>query len=624
MPRCFTRFVLACALLCGAVWALAQMPGTITAVTVHRGQALVTRHVTAALPAGDQEVVVTQLPERIQPTSLYATAGGNLTIRSVRYRARAVTEDPRDEVAKTDAAIEAAQSTLRRIAMDATLLASQTQYLDKLANFVTPTASTELSKGVLNPDALVKTSDYIFTQRSDIAKKQLALDEEKLKVQKQLDVLQRTRAELVAGCNKTLREAVVLLTQDAAGQAEFDLCYLVDGADWSPAYAADLHGDHSKLELAYHAVVTQVSGEDWKDVKLTLSTSRPMMRAEMPAIAPMLVALAPTGNTPAYGDARQYLGARSSLDRQAKNGEGLPLSVASENGGWAAGDANIPAMNAPQSDMFSRNLLAARGQGLELAVSDEAVKTLSKAPTNTMDVLAVSYALPGKASLASRNNPQMFRIATLALESSFYYTVVPLITNYVYQGVEARNTSALALLPGPYNAYLDGQFAGSGTLPLVAANQSFAIGFGTETQLRGIRELTDKTTEIRGGNKLVKYTYKLTLRNYMNRPARLRVWDRIPQAIDTNVMVKLIKPERELSTDAFYVNEEQPTGLLRWDVDVPALAVDAKSVIVTYSFTMEYDKNFAVAEPSAAVTKQMEEKFRMLQFDRDMNYNSSK
>jgi len=41
--------------------------GTISKVTVYRGQALVTRTIDADLPAGTSELIITDLPEKIVP-----------------------------------------------------------------------------------------------------------------------------------------------------------------------------------------------------------------------------------------------------------------------------------------------------------------------------------------------------------------------------------------------------------------------------------------------------------------------------------------------------------------------------------------------------------------------------
>ena len=66
--------------------------GTISKVTVYRGQALVTRTIDADLPAGTSELIITDLPEKIVPESLYAQTSGDVKVLSVRFRERAVRE----------------------------------------------------------------------------------------------------------------------------------------------------------------------------------------------------------------------------------------------------------------------------------------------------------------------------------------------------------------------------------------------------------------------------------------------------------------------------------------------------------------------------------------------------
>jgi len=69
--------------------ASAEVPtttGTISKVTVYRGQALVTRDVSVDLPPGTSELIVKDLPARIVPESIYAQTLENTKVLSVRYR----------------------------------------------------------------------------------------------------------------------------------------------------------------------------------------------------------------------------------------------------------------------------------------------------------------------------------------------------------------------------------------------------------------------------------------------------------------------------------------------------------------------------------------------------------
>ena len=60
---------------------------------------------------GLQEVVVTELPERIIPDSLYATGNQVLTIQAVRYRSQAVKEEIKQPGAQVEGEEQAMDPT---------------------------------------------------------------------------------------------------------------------------------------------------------------------------------------------------------------------------------------------------------------------------------------------------------------------------------------------------------------------------------------------------------------------------------------------------------------------------------------------------------------------------------
>ena len=56
----------------------------------------------------------------------------------------------------------------------------------------------------------------------------------------------------------------------------------------------------------------------------------------------------------------------------------------------------------------------------------------------------------------------------------------------------------------------------------------------------------------------------------------------------------------ELSKDSLYQQTEYKKGILRWDLNVPAKAVDDKAVVVEYSFKLEYAANATISTPAPA------------------------
>ncbi len=77
----------------------------VTRVTLYQGQALVTRTVPVEGAKGALEIVVSNLPEQVIPTTLYAEGSEGVEVRAVRFRSQAVGQEPREEVRKIDAAI---------------------------------------------------------------------------------------------------------------------------------------------------------------------------------------------------------------------------------------------------------------------------------------------------------------------------------------------------------------------------------------------------------------------------------------------------------------------------------------------------------------------------------------
>jgi hypothetical protein len=68
-------------------------------------------------------------------------------------------------------------------------------------------------------------------------------------------------------------------------KARLVLEYFIPGARWSPAYRVLLSRDSSKAEIQLRALICQSSGEDWRSVKLMLSTAAPLRWSELPELS---------------------------------------------------------------------------------------------------------------------------------------------------------------------------------------------------------------------------------------------------------------------------------------------------------------------------------------------------
>ena len=268
------------------------MEGRVTSVTLYRGQAQVTRTVPIEGNAGSLEIVVGKLPEQIEPNSLFAEGGDAVEIRAVRFRTRAVGEQPREEVRKLDREILETQQQIDLTTKQQALLAKRTEYLGKMEGFVVPTAHIDLARGVLDAEALEKLTTFSFDEHEKVVTQEVELAKKAHDLNEQLALLQRKHAEITAGASRTEREAVLFLQKQAAGPAEVRLNYLVNNCGWSPAYTMRSGDDRKKVRIEYNALIHQLSGEDWNNVNLTLSTASPALSASGPGLAPFHVTLA--------------------------------------------------------------------------------------------------------------------------------------------------------------------------------------------------------------------------------------------------------------------------------------------------------------------------------------------
>lgn len=550
-------------------------------VTLYRGQALVARTVTVEGEAGEMELVVSDLPQYITPTSLYAEGGEDIEVRAVRYRTRAVGQEPREEVRKIEQEIAALNRKIQVNNKMQALLAKRDAYLDKLEGFVAPTAKTELSKGVLDAEALQQMTTFSFAERKKIAEESLQLETEAADLHDQVSLLQRRRDALGQGNVKEVREAVLFVQKRNAAKSTLQLNYLVSNCGWSPTYTFRASTKQKDVSVEYNALIQQLTGEDWEGISLTLSTAVPGLSASGPTLAPFEVGLNADVNSGEIAQA-ELRGKLESIQRrqdmaieQNFNSLNLKETITSS---WAANSASID----------FQCLELNNGKGLA-EVAGEIKGQEGKGPSLT-------YQINSKVSLASRADQQMVRIMDNLLKREFYYVATPLLTSYVYREAELVNSCPEDLLTGPISVYLDGRFVGRSELPTVARGQTFVVGFGADPQLRARRELVSRDERLQGGNRVLDFQYRLQVENYKDVAIPVRLMDRLPYGnTASEIRVTIGDMTDKLSDDTVYLRHEKSKGILRWPVEVPANAAGESAKLLEYSFSVEFDREYRLS-----------------------------
>lgn len=598
--------------------------GRVSDVTLYRGQAQVTRRVPVDGEAGSMELVVGALPEQIVPDSLFAEGGEDVEIRAVRYRTRAVGEAPREEVRALDEQIDEIQQQIDLTQKRIELLAKRSTYLDRMEQFAAETANSDLASGVLDAEALQRVTLFAFQQRDEVAEQEISLQARSRELNHQLQLLQSKRAEITSGASRTVREAVLFLQKLAPEKTEIRLNYLVGGCGWSPAYTMRADQSRDQVRVEYNALIQQLTGEDWHNVRLSLSTASPSLAAAGPGLAPFHVSLSQDAPAQAmqqqaeqatgHANATEFFG---NFGRGFSRGQVLSNLEGLNQRKLAVQQQAINAIDfdANSSLSWSLNDFACTFQQLEINGDAVTLSVLRNETTAQAEGPSLSYQLRGPVSLASRRDQQMVRIMQTAMDSRFYHVATPVLSSYVYREAELLNASEHDLLAGPMTVYLDGRFVGRGEIPTVARGQTFVVGFGANPQLRTRRELASREDDVQGGNREMRFAYRLVIDNYADENTVVRLVDRLPHADNgADIRITLAETSAPISDDKMYLRIERPMGLLRWDVEVAAGAAGEEARLVEYGYTVEYDRQYVVSLPSSK--QSLQEEFERLQRER--------
>ncbi len=606
----------------------------IDKVVVYPNTALVTREVDVPDGNGLVELVVAPMPEQIVPSTMYTEGADGIRVLTTRFSTRQVLEDTSEERRKLDTEKEKYQVIGAKIDSEASSCQKNMELLTRL-EMVT-------EKSTRTGDEVIAVSKYVMEQRTEKAKEIVALKEQKRLNDIQLNFVQRKMGELGKGSGRMEREAVIVVDREKAIGGKVRLNYLVSAVAWRPEYKVRAGKANEDVQVDYLANLMQNSGEDWSHVKITLSTAQPMLNASPPELSmlqPILVARGAPGGPPMPGGgampgtpfANSY--APADLAKKAAMSRGQANQINFGQGGFGGGQfggqGGLPPGGIQQGPMSGLNT-GAPGQGSgqfgggnALAVQKEQDKLLNEAsaleqnldlmrsradviaqlkkskgnaapdPTNT-DGPSVTYHLPNKLTVPSRNDEQVIEVVKLKLTPKYYYKTVPVLNSHVYRLADLVNNTTHILLPGEATMFQGTDFVGRMPMPLVAIGEEFTAGFGVDTQLQIQRQMIDQTRTTQGGNQVIKYDYRILVSSFKSEPVTVQVWDRLPKGENESVGITLLKSTPELSKDGIYLRESRPNNLLRWDVEVAANCNGEKALPITYEFRMELDRQMAI------------------------------
>lgn len=269
-----------------------KVNSTIKKVTVFLNGAQITRKATTGLIAGTQTISFKGLSAELEPSSVQVKADGRFTILSVSsemfYPEVERPEMPTTEIDKVTAEVIQLHKELK---LDQVMLkalndafAKEEAMLNQNQQYRGTDTGTDLDR--------VKSALTLYRSRyAEVTKERYDYEQRinglNYKIgQKNLRITQlRQQGQAPIPIVEASREIVVTVTARAATTGKFTLVYQVKNAGWLPFYDLRAKDVSQPLELTYNARVFQNTGEDWKNVNLTLSTGDPSQNSLAPQLS---------------------------------------------------------------------------------------------------------------------------------------------------------------------------------------------------------------------------------------------------------------------------------------------------------------------------------------------------
>jgi uncharacterized protein (TIGR02231 family) len=290
------------------------------------------------------------------------------------------------------------------------------------------------------------------------------------------------------------------------GEYELAFDYVVPNAFWRPYHQAQLQmGENSQLTFRTDGCVWQNIGEDWLNVDLVFSTARASLGTEPPLLTDDWLNIREKGKKIAV----------EMRDQTVKNT------------GLGAGT---------------------RPEAIDLPSVDDGgeVRTIRA---------------PQKANIPSDGNP--YRVPLFQFQSSakIEHVLMPEIALQVVLKSEQTNNATLPILAGPVDLVRATEYVGRTTISFIAPQEKFALGWGTDANMRVQRIQSQK----REKNHLTQWntitnTVSIFLSNIGDEVRNITMTERIPISELEKVKIEVVQDETSdrLQPDA--------NGFCTWDL----------------------------------------------------------
>jgi uncharacterized protein (TIGR02231 family) len=531
IPRKYPSFL--CLLISsgvvGTLGASIPVESNVASATVYQDRAVLTRHASVNLVAGEQQLVFGPLPEAIVDDSLHVSGSGTarVTILDVAANVEWPDKTPDERVRALEDSLKDLQKQLQALNDHRSILEQQKALVVKMAEEAAKPASggrDAAPPARLTPTEMQQVVDFYRASLDKLSLEILAADADRQVLGDKIAAATAQLDQVRGNGSRSVKNIAVRLSVAQAGSLDVYLSYEIPGAVWRPSYDARASTADHKVTLEYSGIVTQGTGEDWKGIELTLSTAHPSMGGAAPELRPWYV---------------------SKLEAASRDGEGY----------MAKSTLAGTRVRTDLKDIRSANSVVTAQFLQDIGSENAEVGTQATSAT---------FRIPGATDLPSDKAPHKVEIAQIPLSAELTYVTTPKLMPAAFLNAAVTNNSDYPLLAGPMGVFLDDTFVAKARMKTVMPGEKFDLALGVDDGVKVERKLINRFTEDLGiitKESRVTYDILITVTNHRRDAVKVAVKDQLPVSRHEKIEVAQVEP----SVDVLKPDDQ---GMLTWKLDL--------------------------------------------------------
>jgi hypothetical protein len=569
---------------------------SVQEVTLFLSGAQVFEKSQGTVPAGESVILIKGLSPYLEEKSIQAKGTGNFTIQAVNKRLDFLSEKEVNEKVKAlEDKIREITSTQTKENTRLEILAEKASLLDANKKLGGTQAGTSVAE-------LKQAMDFYEAELTKISTERAQINASIQKENEEINRLQNQIRAMLESENKSTSEIRIRVKATAAGQASFDLNYLVANAGWYPKYDVRVKNVSSPLSLNYKAEVYQNTGVDWKNVKLRFSNADPNQSGQAPQLEKWELNYA---RLTAFNPRAQVFGSVAGRVTSSRDGTPIPGAsvlvvgttigtVTDTNGNYSLTLPNgasqilasfigyqsrsLPINSSTINISLNEDTRALnevmvvdelQGRVAGVQMESRAKKAMAPPPTAALlqtevieNQTTVEIEVSEPYSIKSNGEKTLVDLKAYEVPAIYRYSVIPKLDNDAFLIAEIADWSQYSLLEGESNLYFEDGFVGRSILNGSALEDTLLVSMGRDRSIVVQREKIEQYSKKRtiGSNVTENRGYEISLRNNKSQPVTLKVQDQIPVSVNSAISVSPI----QLSAGSL----DPQTGKVTWEISL--------------------------------------------------------